>query len=164
MLIDKYYSYLKKEDLNKAIVVPKEMIIKNSEDNEGWVKWEPVQSNVKNSELESLERKYGLHLPKYYIDFIMSKQFLDIQIGNYTLYGINSLNTLDKVALLLPERILKNGFFPIGNIDDTDYIVLDTNNGKVVRLSFEDYKQEEMLNESFVDLLQFLQKLLENKL
>ena len=164
MLIDEYYQYLKKKNLNKAVIVPDEMRVNNSEDDEGWVKWKLTKSHISTEDIKEIEGRHKIYLPQDYLDFIMNKQFLDIQISNYTIHGINSLNPLEKEASLLPSNILEKGFFPIGSIDDADYIVLNTENGRVVRLSFEDYSEIEILSKSFSTMLKFLQELLEKKI
>lgn len=163
MLIDKYYKYIKKMGLNKAVRVPNEMMVKNSEDDEGWVEWKLAQSKLSIQDIKEITNKYQIDLPQDYIDFIMYKQFLDIEILNYTIHGINALETLDKEASLLPDSLLEEGFFPIGNIDDADYIALNTKNGKVVRLSFEEYSEVEILSENFSTMIKFLEELLEKK-
>lgn len=156
MLIDKYYDYLKEKGLNRVIVAPKSMIVKNSQDDEGWIEWKPAESNISRDEINALESKFNITLPSEYIDLIRKKQFMDIQIDGYTLYGVNELNTLSKLSVLLPEKVVTAGYFPIGNIGDADYIALDTNTKKVVRLSFEDYSVKEIVSNSFDKFLTLL--------
>lgn len=154
--LDKYYKQLVDTGTNIAVVVAKSMTIDGSLDEEGWVAWKPAKSNVTNDDITKFESKYNLTLPTQYIEYVTNRQFMDIQISGYTLYGINELNTLEDLISLFPENILSFGFFPIGSIDDSDFIALNTKSGEVVRLSYDDYSFKEILFAEFTMLIDFL--------
>ena len=156
MLIDDYYQYLKKNGLNKAVTVPEAMTIPNSMDEDGWVEWQPVESNIKLDDIKNIESDFNIKIPKGYIDFILSKQFMDIQINNYTLYGINDINTLKKRIELLPAEVASKSFLPIGTMNNEDYVVLDSKTGNVLQMSFEDYSIVEKLFDSFNEFKEYL--------
>ena len=155
-IVDKYYKVLKNKGLNLEVNVPKSMAEKDKGD--GWFTWHPVVSSVDDKEIEEIERKYGIKLPSVYIDFIKNKQFLDIQVGGYTLFGVNENNTLEKLLKIFPENVVSLGYIPLGQINDEDFIALDTNTETVVLLGYDDYKLKKILFENFNDLISDLNK------
>jgi len=159
MLIDefleKYYDNLVKKELNKVVIAPKEMIIDNSEDEDGWIEWKPFEAKTTISEIKNLEANYNIDISRQYIDYCMSSQFMDIQIKEYTLYGINELNTLEKMIITLPKNIISFGFLAIGSINDEDFLALNKD-GQVVRLSYDDYSFVEILFDNFNSFIDFL--------
>jgi hypothetical protein len=156
MLIDKYYSELKNKGINKVVVAPDSMIVENSEDEEGWVEWQLAKTDLDASKIKEIEEKLNITLPKDYVDFISDKQFMNIQLGKYTVYGINELDTLEKVASQFPSEVVTSGYFPIGNIDDGDYLALDCKSGHVLALSIDDFKPREVLFDTFKEFEQHL--------
>ena len=158
MLIDKYYKYLKDNNLNRTVVAPDSMTVENSEDDEGWIEWKLSKSVIDDNELKAIKTKYNIELPKEYLDFIKHKQFMDIQIGEYTIYGVNELKTLEKIISIFPADIIALSFIPIGSINDADFLALDAQSGEVVSLTFEDYKLQEVLFRNFHEFEEFLSK------
>ena len=156
--LENYYDKLVEKKLNKVVVAPKAMIIDNSEDEEGWIEWKPAESKITRDDIKKIEEKYNIIISKQYINYILLKQFMDIQIKEYTLYGINEFNTLEKIISLFPNNILSFGFFPIGHINDTDYLAFN-NDGQVVRLSYDNYSLVEILFDDFNSLIEYLHQL-----
>lgn len=150
-----YYNNLVKKDLNKVVVAPKAMIIKNTEDEDGWFEWRPANANTTTDDINKLESKYNLNISKQYIEYLLASQFMDIQLGEYILYGVNELNTLEKIITFSPTNILSFGFFPIGSINDTDFLALNKE-GQVVRLSYDDYALVEILFDDFNSFIESL--------
>ncbi len=156
MLIDKYYKYLKDNNLNKVVISPKSMIIENTEDTEGWMKWKTVKSNINDRDIKKLETKFNFLLPEEYLNFIKYKQFMDIQIGKYRIFGVNEFNTLEKIISMFPNNVIALGFIPIGSMNDTDFLALNVKSGEVVSLAYEDYRLKEVLFSSFHEFEIFL--------
>lgn len=156
--LDCYYKEIEKKGLNKAVVVPVSMAIDNSLDNEGWQEWKSAPANIDDDMVEKIEMEYQIKIPKQYIDYVKNRQFMNIEIDQYTLYGINDINTLEAITSLLPKEIISKGLFPIGILDNDNYIVLNTENGAVVELSYDDYSIKNILAKDFN---MFLKKLLD---
>ena len=154
--LDCYYEQVCDKNLNREVVVPKKMVIEGSLDNEGWKGWQPAEANISNEEIRQFESEHNIKFPKQYIDYIRNRQFMNIEIENITLYGINELYKVEDLVLLLPENIISFGFFPIGSIDDADFIVLNTHTGEIVRLYYEDYSYKEVLFKDFNTFTEFL--------
>ena len=156
MLIDDYYEHLKKNGLNKVVMASEAMIIPNSMNEDGWVEWQPIESNIKLEDIKNIESAFNIKIPKEYSNFILAKQFMDIQIDNYTLYGINDVNTLKKRIELLPPEVVSKGFLPIGITNSEDYIVLDHKTGNILQMSLEDYSIVKKLFDSFNEFVKYL--------
>jgi hypothetical protein len=153
-LVDKYYQVLKNKDLNVSVEVPESM--KEKDKGNEWFSWRPVVSNITNEEIQKVENRYGINLPKEYIEFIKDKQFLDIQVGDYTLFGVNENNSMEKVFSIFPEDIISSGYIPLGQIIDEDFIALETHTGTVVLLSYDDYRLKKVMFSQFGELIDFL--------
>jgi hypothetical protein len=154
--LEKYYNKLVKNGINKVVVAPKSMIIKNSEDEDGWVEWKPALSKVTKEDLNKLGEKYNIKISFQYEEYVLSKQFMDIQLDGYVLFGINENNTIEKQLELFPKNIISFGFMPIGQINDEDFIALNTNNGEVVSLAYDDYSVKKILFKDFDGFIEFL--------
>lgn len=159
MLVDKflesYYKKLVEKQLNKVVIAPKAMIVNNSEDEEGWVEWKPSKAKISIDDIREIETKYNITISKQYIEYLLSSQFMDIQINEYILYGVNEINTIAKILSFFPTNILSFGFYPIGSINDTDYLSLNKE-GQVVRISDNDYSLVAILFDSFNNLIEYL--------
>jgi len=153
IFLENYYDKLVERKLNKVVVAPKSMIIDNSEDDEGWIEWKPSSVKITRDDIKEIETKYKIIISKQYIEYLLSSQFMDIQVKEYTLYGINELNTIEKILSSFPNNILSFGFFPIGNINDTDFLALNKE-GQVIRISYDDYSLVEIL---FTDFNSFIE-------
>ncbi len=153
--LENYYNNLVKKGLNKVVVAPKAMIIKNGEDEDGWIAWKPATANITIDDINRLESKYNLNISKQYINYLLVSQFMDIQIKEYTLYGINELNTLEKIITTFPKNIISFGFLAIGSINDEDFLALNKE-GQVVRLAYDDYSLVEVLFNDFNSFIEFL--------
>lgn len=154
--LEKYYNKLVKNGINKVVVAPKSMIIENSEDEDGWVEWKPALSKVTKEDLNKLDEKYNIKISFQYEQYVLSKQFMDIQLDGYVLFGLNENNTIEKQLELFPKNIISFGFVPIGQINDEDFIALNTNNGEVVSLAYDDYSVKEILFKDFDGFIEFL--------
>ncbi len=159
-ILDCYYEQIQKKGLNKAVAVPVAMTIEDSLDSEGWQGWKPASANIDDSMVKKIEMEYHIKIPSLYIDYINNRQFMDIEIDQYTLYGINETNTLETIVSLLPKEVVSKGLFPIGVLDNDDYVVLNTENGTVVELSYDDYSVKKILSENFNAFLEHLLVLL----
>jgi len=153
MLIDKfldcYYNKLQKKELNKAVLIPNSMLIKGSKDEEGWQKWQPSSSALTDNDIKNVEKVYNIKIPQQYIDYIKNRQFMDIEIEEFTLYGINEINTWQKIIHFLPDEILVKGLLPIGVLNNDNYIALNTKDGSVVELSYDKYKIKNIFAKDF---------------
>lgn len=162
MIIDdflgNYYNKLKENGINKVVVAPESMIVKGSEDDDGWVEWKPVNSNIDKDYINKIEEKYKIKISSEYTNYILNKQFMDIEIEGYKLFGINENNTLEKQIDIFPNNIITYGFIPIGQINDEDFISLNTNTEEIVSLSYDDYSVKKVLYKDFNELIEFLIK------
>lgn len=155
-ILDCYYGKIQKKGLNKAVSVPVSMAIENSLDSEGWQEWKTASSKINDELIKKIEMEYHVKIPSQYIDYVKNRQFMDIEIDEYVLYGINENNTLQKILNFLPDRIVAKGFFLIGSIDDADFIVVNIDTGEIVRLNYEDYSYKEKLFKDFNTFIEFL--------
>ena len=158
--LDNYYKWLKNKNLNKSVNIPEKMIIGNTLNSDGWAEWQLADSEIEKFDIFRIEEIYKIKLPNVYKEYLMSKQFLDIQIDKYTLFGINTKVSLEKVLDLFPKNIILDGYIPLGQIDDYDYIALNLNNNEVVRLDYDTYVEIEKLS----DELEFFLSLLNQKI
>ena len=156
MLLDKYFDKLKSQDLNIGVYIPNNMKISNEDEN-GWCKYKLVKSNIDKNKISYIENKYGIKLPKDYIEFISKYDFLDVEIDKYRLIGVNTNYTLDNLFDLFPIKIIKDGYIPLGVIDDLNYIALNVNTGEVVELSYIDYKIIKKISDSLEKFLSTLE-------
>lgn len=160
MLIDnfleEYYNRLKENGINKVVIAPVSMIIENTKDEYGWFEWQPIESNLNRNDIKELMIKYKL--PIKYLEYITKKQFMDIEIDGYKLFGINENNTFEKQIELFPKNIISFGFIPIGQINDEDFIALNVNSKEIVTLSYDNYLMKEVIYSDFNKLIEFLMK------
>ena len=148
-LLDTYYQSLEQKVLNKVVILPQSMMIENSEDEDGWFLWKPTKQYLTAEDLKCVEEKYKLKIPEQYKEYILSMQFMDIQINNTTLYGINEYNSIDKLFSMFPSHILSFGFIPIGQVNDEEFLALNTNSGEVVCLGYDNYELKKVLSKDF---------------
>ena len=154
--LEKYYESIEKKGLNKSVNVPQSMIIDGSEEDDGWVKWKLAESKISKFELFELEEVYKIKLSVEYKNYATCKQFLDVQIGEYTLFGINEHNTLKKIFDLFPQKIISDGYIPIGQINDENFIGLNVNNNQIVELKLKDCSFVKVLFNNFEDFFNYL--------
>ena len=152
--LNKYYSDIKTKGLTKDINVPNSMIIQNID--EEWKEWKPVESSINKYDILKIEETYKITLPEQYKEYICSKQFMDIQINEYTVFGINEINTTENIFKTFPENTLKYGFIPIGQINDEDFIALNCHNENIVSFAYSDYSFKKVLFKDFNEFIEFL--------
>ncbi len=159
--LENYYNKLVKDEINKVVVAPVSMTVENSKDEDGWVEWKPSDATLNKDDISKIETNYNIKIPEQYSQYILTKQFMDIQIGAYTLFGINEKNTLEEIIDLFPKNIISFGFLPIGQINDEDFIALNYKTGELVRLAYDDYAQKEVIFSEFNEFIKFLNNKIE---
>lgn len=157
-LINKYYRELKAQNLNKEVNVPDDMKI--CEDKNGWSKWKIGESFLDNKKVEDFFSKYGLNIPSDYKEYLTCCQFFDIEKNGYKLFGINKRDGVERLINYTPDKLLKEGYLVIGDYEDYDYVVLNTQNGEVYLFDYDKLKKKKNLG-LFKD---FIHKLIEDKI
>ncbi len=150
--LDCYYKQIKEKGLNKVVTAPSSMIIDNiSED--GWYEWKPAPSNI---DIAKVKKQYKIKIPSEYKEFIKNRQFMNIEISSFTLYGINEINTLEKNIDLLPSKLINQGFLSIGVLNNENYLVLNTKDNIIIEMSYDDYSIKNNIQNSFYEFIEFL--------
>ena len=122
--------------------VPIEMQNGN-EDEEGWIKWQPVTSTITDFEIENLEDKLHIKLPRSFIDYLTYKHFLDLDFGWIILFGIPSDQGISAIHnwifnMSMSKSCLENGYIIFGSDGNSSgYFCLDTNNNISINNSIE---------------------------
>ncbi len=158
--LDKYYQSIEKKGLNKTVVCPPSMMVDEIEDEDGWVKWKLAESKVGRSDIFELEETYKIKFPSEYKEYAQSKQFMDIQIAEYTLFGINEINTIEKNLNVFPKEVISKGYIPIGQINDEDFIVFNFNTKAIETLGYDNFEIKNELFKSMEGLLNQLSGLI----
>jgi len=131
------FKKLKKLKLNKMPAVPKDMRV-GKEDSDGWSEYKLIKQDQKNV-------KHSKPVSSDYLTFISDKKFFDLEFKNgIRIYGINDKDTLNKLIANTPQKISSLGFISIGNINDSDYICVDSNNNVKI-FDFSTYKEKKSL-------------------
>lgn len=118
--------------------VPKEME-DGTPDHEGYVKWKPIPSNINETEIQALEREYGISFPQLYRSYLMSYYHLGIRVKmekiNISLPEIPSDNPFKEIRFELEawKPLVNVGYLPFGDYGDGwgpicfDFLSLDQN-------------------------------------
>ncbi|AZH28861.1 MULTISPECIES: SMI1/KNR4 family protein [Paenibacillus] len=57
-------------------------------DEEGWIKWKPIPSQITEQEVRDMEEKYHFELPPLLRNFIMSYHYVSLQFDNESIPGV----------------------------------------------------------------------------
>lgn len=57
-------------------------------DEEGWIKWKPLPSQITEQEVREMEEKYHFELPPLLRSFIMSYHYVSLQFDNESIPGV----------------------------------------------------------------------------
>ena len=142
-LINKYYEELKQQNLNKEVNVPNEM--KVSEGKNGWSEWKIGKSFLDNKKIEDFFSKYNLHIPSGYKEYLTCCQFFDIEKNGYKLFGINKRDGIERLIFYTPDKLLEKGYLAIGNYNDYDYVLLNTQTGEVELADYDNLDNKKKL-------------------
>ena len=151
-----YYAWLKNKKLNKGMNIPEKMLVSNTLDKDGWSEWQLVESEISKFDLFKIEEIYKVKLPEVFKEYVMSKQFLDIQIDKYTLFGINTKKSLERILNFFAKNEISNGFIPIGQINDEDFIVLNIKTDEIIIFGYDMYDEKSKLSNSLTEFFSFL--------
>ena len=110
------------EDSNLAVLTPdfpEDMINKSRSEENDWIYWVPVDSQVTDEQLKAFEAKYNFNYPVLYKYLLKYKHFYELQ--NLCIrFEVHLSNNWQKYLIdlyesWLPERIIKKGLIPFGS-------------------------------------------------
>lgn len=132
-IIDTYLSKLVDFELNKLPGgIETEMSDPSQDKKEEWRTWFPVDSKVKDYEIEEIEERIGYTLPDDYKIFLKHKHFYELHISevSFCSHPVNTWRA--KLTEMIyegypPEYLIEKGYIPFADWSDWGLLCFDTN-------------------------------------
>jgi hypothetical protein len=121
-LIDQALDYFTAMDAN-AIPgqVPSDMQTGRTQDD--WIYWQPIDSNVSDSDIFEMEQHFGFKFPPSYIDLLKHKHFIELHIGEVSFFKHPSVGWKSELKEAVSngypkDHLITKGYFPFAHFSD----------------------------------------------
>jgi hypothetical protein len=97
-----------------------------------WNKWLPVECQISDDELNSLEKTIGAPLPEDYKTFLKHKHFYELHIDEAIFYKHPKSTWKDCLSRMMlqkypPQHLINKGYIPFVKWSDWGVLCFDTN-------------------------------------